>query len=369
MDDYLILDLNKQRIKFRSNRPTVVRQGEIDSAPLNVQITRDSEPYRLTGCNVYFEAERGDGHKFVEPASVTSVENGFVSITLPSGLALQDGVIQLAYFAVYTPGGEVITTETMDIVTLPGICMFTDSDYIPYIERIIAELETYLDNAEALTNTVDDLVAQATQMLSDVNEALNTSEAAVSICEAATAEATYAASRANSAASNVGGMIHSAVSHITGVWLDATAADSLDTLARNSCTSGIFVNGSWYVHAGQIAFADGQLLVKGSEPQEGRMRLPTVRCSADQALMTGQYALARGEAANRKADANAAEIEDLMAQIAALQAAVSVLAMNAGSYPFYMGGSMYVRGVSISAGIMTVPTASYDEGRMHIAAM
>ena len=369
MDDYLILDLNKQREKFRSNRPTYVRQGEIDSAPLNVQIVLDGEPYDLDGCSVFFEAARADGHKFAEAASITSAQNGFVSHTLPAGLMLEDGVVQLAYFAVYTANGEIITTETMDITTLPGICMFTDSDYIPYIERIIAELEAYLDNAEALTSTVDGLVEEATKMLSDVNQALNESEAAVSICESATAEAAYAASRANVAASNVGGLIHSAISHITGVWLDETAADSLDALARSSCTSGMYVNGSWYVHADQVSFADGRLAVSGSKPQEGRMRLPTTRCSADQALVTSQYALARGEAAGRKADSNSAVIEALTAQIDALAAAVAVLAVNAGRYPFYMSGSLYVRGISINAGIVTVPTGSYEDGRMHIAAM
>lgn len=279
MNDYIILDLNKQREKFRSNKPTYTRQGEVDSAPLNVQITLDGKPYDLTGCNVYFEAERADGHKYVEGAQITSAKDGFISHTVPAGLMVAHGVVQLAYFAVYN-GDEIITTETMDIVTLPGICMFTDSDTESYIERTIARLESYLSDAGNLTGTVTSLATQATEMLTVVNEALNASETAVTNAQAATSEANFAAAEANAISGNIISIIFAAMAGVSNEYARINAEQSLETLARNSCTSGMYVNGVWYVHSSEIFYRDGNITVSGSHNVDGLLCLPTKRCTA-----------------------------------------------------------------------------------------
>lgn len=278
MNDYIILDLNKQREKFRSNKPTYTRQGEVDSAPLNVQITFDGKPYDLTGCNVYFEAERADGHKFVEGVQITSAKDGFISHTVPAGLMVSHGVVQLAYFAVYKDN-EIITTETMDIVTLPGICMFTDSDTESYIERTIARLEGYLSDAGNLTGTVTTLATQATEMLSVVNAALNTSETAVSNAQAATNEANFAAAEANAISSNIVSIIFAAMSGVSNEYARVNAEQSLDTLARNSCTSGMYVNGAWYVKSSEIYYSEGSLTFNGAHNVDGLLCLPTKKCT------------------------------------------------------------------------------------------
>lgn len=280
MNDYIILDLNKQREKFRSNKPTYTRQGEVDSAPLNVQITLDGKPYDLTGCNVYFEAERADGHKFVEGAQITSAKDGFVSHTVPAGLMVSHGVVQLAYFAVYKADGEIITTETMDIVTLPGICMFTDSDTESYIERTIARLEGYLAYAGNLTGTVTELATQANNMLGVVNEALNASETAVTNAQAATNEAHFAAAEADAISSNIVSTIYAALSGVSDEYARVNAEKSLDTLARNSCTSGMYVNGAWYVKSSEIYYSDGSLTFIGAHNVDGLLCLPTKKCCA-----------------------------------------------------------------------------------------
>lgn len=279
MNDYIILDLNKQREKFRSNKPTYTRQGEVDSAPLNVQITLNGKPFDLTDCKVYFEAERADGHKFVEGAQITSAKDGFISHTVPAGLMVAHGVVQLAYFAVYKDD-EIITTETMDIVTLPGICMFTDSDTESYIERTLARLEDYLADAGNLTGTVTDLATQATQMLGVVNEALNVSETAVSNAQAATEEAHFAAGEANAISSNIISIIFAALTGVSNEYARVNAEKSLDTLARNSCTSGMYVNGAWYVKSSEIFYSEGTLTVSGSHNVEGLLCLPTKKCCA-----------------------------------------------------------------------------------------
>ena len=192
MNEHLILDLNKQRIKVNVNRPTITRQGEVDAQTLNVQITLDGTPYDLTGCTVFFEALRGDGKKIIEEASITNALSGYISITLPAGLSLQHGHAQLAYFAVYNADDSIITTESMEIVTLSGLCMFTDSDYIPYIERIIKELEAYLENVSEMEAAVTQIAEQAAQQVSSVNQALAASSVATSDAEAATALAVEA---------------------------------------------------------------------------------------------------------------------------------------------------------------------------------
>ena len=369
MDDYLILDLDKTREKFRSNKPTYVRQGEVDSEPLNVQITLDGEPYNLTGCSVYFEALRSDGHKFAENATITSAENGLVSHTVPAGLMLSYGKTELAYFAVYRQDGSIITTETMDIVTLPGICMFTDSDYLPYIEEIIQELESYLDNAEELADTVGDLVAQATTMLSTVNEAVNKSEAAVDSANAATTDAASAASLAQARASEIPLMIENALEGVTDSYLAATSSGIIDKLARNSCTSGMFVNGTWYVKSKDISFDGEALLVKGAEPENGRMLLPTYDCTADDALEVASRAEESALDASREADFNGRIIEELLSTVEALQAALDAVARNAGGYPIFIDGTMYVRNVTYQSGVLSIPEASYSGGMMVLPSM
>lgn len=237
MNEHLILDLNKQRIKVNVNRPTITRQGEVDAQTLNVQITLDGAPYDLTGCTVFFEALRGDGKKIIEEASITNALSGYISITLPAGLSLQHGHAQLAYFAVYNADDSIITTESMEIVTLPGLCMFTDSDYIPYIERIIKELEAYLENVSEMEAAVTQIAEQAAQQVSSVNQALAASSVATSDAEAATALAVEAVEDLDAIKTELNQAKTDTEQAATSATTAATAANTAATAATTAATA------------------------------------------------------------------------------------------------------------------------------------
>lgn len=237
MNEHLILDLNKQRIKVNVNRPTITRQGEVDAQTLNVQITLDGAPYDLTGCTVFFEALRGDGKKIIEEASITNALSGYISITLPAGLSLQHGHAQLAYFAVYNADDSIITTESMEIVTLPGLCMFTDSDYIPYIERIIKELEAYLENVSEMEAAVTQIAEQAAQQVSSVNQALAASSVATSDAEAATALAVEAVEDLDAIKTELNQVKTDTEQAATSATTAATAANTAATAATTAAAA------------------------------------------------------------------------------------------------------------------------------------
>lgn len=169
--------------------------------------------------------------------------------------------------------------------------------------------------------------------------------------------ANTAAEAALAAAATASDMVRDAV-------LSEDTAASIDTLAKNVCTSGVYIAGIWYVKSSAVDYSDGVLTVNGASylASTNRLRLPSSSCAASSA-----YALAES------ADATAAEamqlLESALETIAYLQAAVSVLALNAGSYPFVIGTTMYLRNVSYASGVLTIPTASYSDGRMLIGAM
>ena len=370
MDDYIILDLNKTREKFRSNKPTYVRQGEVDSAPLNVQIVLDGEPFDLTGCKVYFEAKRSDGKLFAEGASITSAKNGLVAHTVPAGLMLAYGTTELAYFAVHTPDDAIITTETMDVATLPGICMFADSDYIPYIERILVELEGYLERCEAMERETERMQGLVMNALSDVNVAVSDSENAVSLASAATAEASYAASLANAGAKTLRETLDAAIQALSGASVAKGYAETVDILGRNTCSEYVWLNG--YVFASESQFTldkDGYLLIEQVEfSVSGYARLGGSECGADLARKIADEALMSAEKANRSMELGRSDVERLADEVAALRSSIWTLAAQTGADAFVIEGYMVASGVSAQSGYLALPTGTYSGGYIQVAA-
>lgn len=177
---------------------------------------------------------------------------------------------------------------------------------------------------------------------------------------ASSVEASNAATlQAQAAAASVDEAIRNALGSAAGI---GDQLKAIDTLARNSCTGGMFVNGSWYVKHEDVAWGGERLAVHGSGLSLGRMLLPTTRCQAARAYETAASALSLAESM-------ASLVEAMSADVEGLQEAVATLARKAGSYPFRIGKSLYVRGVTYAAGRLTVPTASYVDGRMKISAM
>lgn len=174
--------------------------------------------------------------------------------------------------------------------------------------------------------------------------------------QASISAANAAAQSALAAAASAGNMVRDSL-------LTEDTAASIDRLAKESCTSGMFIAGTWYVHASDVSLSGEVLTVHGSGMTTGnRMLLPTSRCAAHEALLAASEALSLAQGLMGQVEEMAASVEDM-------RQAVSALALNAGSYPFRIGATLYVRGVSYASGRLTVPTASYSGGRMLISDM
>lgn len=176
--------------------------------------------------------------------------------------------------------------------------------------------------------------------------------ASVSASNAATLEA-------KAAAASVDEAIREAIGRASSI---GDQSKAIDTLARSVCTSGIFVSGAWYVKASSVSFGQGRLTVHGSGLSMGRMLLPSTRCQASKALEIARDALSTSTEL-------ASIVSGITSAIDTLVEGLKTLARHAGSYPFRIGKSMYVRGVTYSSNRLTMPTASYEGGRMKISDM
>lgn len=176
--------------------------------------------------------------------------------------------------------------------------------------------------------------------------------ASVSASNAATLEA-------KAAAASVDEAIREAIGRASSI---GDQSKAIDTLARSVCTSGIFVSGAWYVKASSVSFGQGRLTVHGSGLSMGRMLLPSTRCQASKALEIARDALSTSTEL-------ASIVSGITSAIDTLVEGLKTLARHAGSYPFRIGKSMYVRGVTYSSNRLSMPTASYEGGRMKISDM
>lgn len=176
--------------------------------------------------------------------------------------------------------------------------------------------------------------------------------ASVSASNAATLEA-------KAAAASVDEAIREAIGRASSI---GDQSKAIDTLARNVCTSGLFASGAWYVKASSVSFGQGRLTVHGSGLSMGRMLLPSTRCQASKALEIARDALSTSTEL-------ASIVSGITSAIDTLVDGLKTLARHAGSYPFRIGASMYVRGVTYSSNRLTMPTASYEGGRMKISDM
>lgn len=110
------LDVSKQEIVPKAVR---ARVGDAEGCEIVAVITRDGDPYDLTGLDVRFECILPDGTKFRDGG--TSVSGSKATYTLPSEVVMARGLVKVAYFRITSGIGVVDSTESFIIDVKPGI--------------------------------------------------------------------------------------------------------------------------------------------------------------------------------------------------------------------------------------------------------
>lgn len=271
-------------------------------------------------------------------------------------------------------GDKRIVTRIMDrpFKVAPSGRISGSSSQEPTLDeaaQILQLVNQALDDAEQAVDDATTAKNAANAAAGSANSAAGSANRAASAATSATTRANTAADNALAAAANIQQLIAESLDSIANGALIEQNEAIIDTLAKNVCTDGLFIDGVWYVKSKSVSYSDGVLTVNGSSKVLETMRLPSSRCSADDALETAERADDVSSEALRIANRNSVLISSLTSALADLASAIDVLARNSGSYPFFIDGVMYVRDVTYSNGVLNIPSASYSNGRMNISAM
>lgn len=407
----------------------VMRQGEVGTEQIEAQILEGNVEYTSPLSNVRLDIMHADGTW----ARVEATKSGSkVAVTLPSEALSVAGVCRLAHFVFYTGTTKVESTEGFELRILPAVDMTAEhaQAYENKLDKLYKKWEAYEKQAEknesARVSAESDrrssedarrssemerdraevkrveseasrksaessrvsaesaraaaekkrVVAEASREAAETGrEAAEASREAAEtsrvnefasvrdVWSSAVQAADGAALAANLAAGRIECLIRS------GAVEESNTMTALDVLSRSSCADGMYVAGTWYVKSGSVSYEDDRLMVRGAKPKGGRMLLPSDRCAADAALAVANRAEGAAGAANRENSVQAAVISALLDRVAELGAMVATLATKAARYPFPLGGTLYVRGVSVRGSRLLVNGATESGGRMLLPAM
>ena len=336
----------------------IANGNDVYGRGIDLYVTQEGESVSMAGMTVYLVWHHKNGNQDMTKFDAVSAATGHYRVYYPP--AMMYGGEVLARISIYMGSEKQTGSRNFRILVEPNPInedeALSDENFSLFLEAVEAlnNLEATASAAEAERQANEETrIANENTRIANENTRV-TNEAAR---QSSISAANTAAEAALAAAATASDMVRDAV-------LSEDTAASIDTLAKNICTNGVYIAGIWYVKSSAVDYSDGVLTVNGASylASVNRLRLPSSSCVASSA-----YTLAES------ADAAATEamqlLESALETIAYLQAAVSVLALNAGSYPFVIGTTMYLRNVSYASGVLTIPTASYSDGRMLIGAM
>lgn len=371
--------IHEIELDFRKDRSRVppsvlVRVGDVGTQVIRCHMLNGGVEYEPTGFTPRLDLLKADG-TWVRCAS-TIKDGAYIECELPSQALSTPGECSLAHFVLFDGTDESESTVDFGLYILREVEASSEEaesydglmndlyvKWTAYNEQA-QKAETARVNAENARKTnetqrqnnetqrkanevgrqsaEDGRVSAEQQRDEDFDALQSRFNAAVSACQSATLEAEAAAATVEEA-------VRMAVGNASGI---GEQQQSIDTLARNSCASGMYVGGTWYVKSGDVELNGRCLKMHGAFPLDGRVVLPTRGCSAD--------------AVSARLDA---AVEKVQASLEAIMEAIGQLARNAGTYPFAIEPVLYVRGVSASGNSLTIPTASYSGGRLKITDM
>ena len=368
------IELDFRKSRSRVPPSVLVRVGDVGTQVIRCHMLNDGLEYRPSGMTPRLDLLKADGTWARCAASI--VDGSYVECELPSAALSSPGECRLAHFVLFDGTEESESTDDFGLNILrdvdasgeeadnfDGLMNDLYAKWLAYEQQAEAQ-ETARVNAENARKSNETTrqnnetqrksqeqgrvsaesarVSAEQQRDTEFDALMSRFNSSVSAAQAATLEAEAAAATVEEA-------VRMAVGNATGV---GEQIRSIDTLARNSCASGMYVGGTWYVKISDVELSGMRLTVHGAQPLDGRMLLPSRGCSAD----------AVGAALD-------AYVDELQAEIDALRASIDALTRHMGSYPFAIEPVLYVRGVSASGSTLNLPTASYTGGSMKISAM
>lgn len=150
------LDLTKDRGETRRVKPVRLRQDEEGLTEIVAHITDDGEPFDLSDCSVRFAYINTYGGKFFREATVTDAAAGVVSYTVEHDLTRESGTVNVAYFEISTPDGDV-TTDKLPIIILPSADLSDEE-----VKRYMNDLDKL---KEQFQGVVDDIYYQLEEII------------------------------------------------------------------------------------------------------------------------------------------------------------------------------------------------------------
>lgn len=150
------LDLQKVKGETRRIAPIRLREDEKGLTEIEAHITDDGEPFDLTGMDVRFAYINPYGGRFFRDAEVTDAENGVVTYTVDEDLTKESGYVNVSYFEVSTPAGDV-STDRLPILVLPSADL-TEDDKVRYKNDLDKLREQYEALVEDIYNTLQEII-------------------------------------------------------------------------------------------------------------------------------------------------------------------------------------------------------------------
>ena len=353
----------------------IVRVGDVGTQVIEASLFNDGSPYTPSGMAARLDILKADNKWVRCPASVSGSK---VTCTLPSQALSAPGRCRLAHIVLFSGTEKAESTEGFGLVVRPEVDCSDPEEESDYYDGLLTDLyvkwlayeeqaekqeaaraaaesirktnETARQNAESQRKSSElgrqgaetGRVNAEQQREEDFDALQSRFNSTVSACQSATFEAEAAAATVEEA-------VRMAIGNAAGV---GEQQHSIDTLARRSCASGMYIGGTWYLKSGDVELSGMRLKVHGAFPLDGRLALPSRGCSA--------------ESVSARLDA---VMEEFQERLDSILASVEQLARNAGRYPFAIEPVLYVRGVSASGSTLNLPTASYVGGGMKISAM
>ncbi|WP_129045000.1 phage upper tail fiber protein [Companilactobacillus metriopterae] len=145
------ITLEIKKGKTYTNTPVIFGVGDTNEI-IKANIVQDGFPYSATKAT--FNAQKPDGKAI---ANVTaSVSGSVVTLTIPSALTQQSGIIHNAYFLL----NGTTSTQRFDIAILPGINLSGNSeDYVPGLENITKMWEQTVNSWEMRITSLQNDIA------------------------------------------------------------------------------------------------------------------------------------------------------------------------------------------------------------------
>lgn len=112
------LDLLKRRGRAGAVEPVTLRCGEMGQR-VSATITNDGEAFDLTGYTASFRARAADGNLVEIAARIDDAAQGVASFAVTQELTAEPGEVASAHFRIVKEG-EVLTTDTLPVIVLPG---------------------------------------------------------------------------------------------------------------------------------------------------------------------------------------------------------------------------------------------------------